>query len=53
MSGAGIFIVGAVVTALVATAMGLLIWGAIMDGRRRAVEFSGTATANTGGDGRA
>ncbi len=47
MSGVGIFIVGAFVTALVGIAMGLLVWGAIMDGRRRAAEFSGAAAAGS------
>jgi len=41
MSNAGLFIVGLLVTLIVAAAMTLLVWGAVMDGReedrRRAV----------------
>ena len=33
MSSIGLFIVGAIVTLIVAAAMGLLVWGAILDGR--------------------
>ncbi len=33
MSNIGLFAMGSVVTLLVAAAMALLIWGAIMDGR--------------------
>jgi len=33
MSAAGLFIVGLLVTLIVAAAMTLLVWGAVMDGR--------------------
>ena len=33
MSSLGLFLVGSVITLLVAASIGLLIWGAIMDGR--------------------
>ncbi len=33
MSNLGIFLVGTLVTLIVLSALGLLVWGAIMDGR--------------------
>jgi hypothetical protein len=33
MSNLGLFVVGSLVTLLVAASMGLLFWGAILDGR--------------------
>lgn len=42
MSNLGLFVVGTLVTLLVAASMALLIWGAVLDGRdeeaRRAAE---------------
>jgi len=52
MSNIGLFVVGGVVTILVAASMALLIWGAILDGRdatgRREAEHE--AAARTAGD---
>lgn len=33
MSGAGLFVIGVLVTLIVATALGLLVYAAILDGR--------------------
>lgn len=47
MSVLGLFIIGAFVTALVGTALGLVIWGAIMDGRRKsALQLSRAQSSN-------
>jgi hypothetical protein len=33
MSGIGLFVVGAVVTLITLAGLGLLVWGAVLDGR--------------------
>lgn len=51
MSTLGLFIVGTLVTLLVTASMGLLVWGAILDGRdekaRREAERERTAHKTT------
>ena len=46
MSSLGLFLMGSVITVLVAGSIGLLIWGAIMDGQYESEQRAGQDEAS-------